>query len=152
MHITWLQLPLHFLAWHDLDARCPTCRQNEADRRSRKHGKPCAYIILCTIPPHAVTLSPYFSASVRHLALVDLTRTNYWLALCDVATSYYYGCWLYYYGTNTPRSESKTIYILSLWCICKCTIHYIQQVINTQRQRGYMLDYRLVPTKHSSKY
>src|SRR4051812_44707487 len=39
---------------------------------------------------------------------------NYWLALCDVATSYYYGCLLYYYGTNTTRSESKTIYKLSL--------------------------------------
>ena len=32
------------------------------------------------------------------------------------------------------------------------TLDYIQQVINTQRQRGYMLDYRLFPTKHSSKY
>ena len=32
------------------------------------------------------------------------------------------------------------------------TLDYIQQVINTQRQRGYMFDYRLVPTKHSSKY
>ena len=31
------------------------------------------------------------------------------------------------------------------------TLDYIQQVINTQQQRGYMLDYRLFPTKHSSK-
>ena len=25
------------------------------------------------------------------------------------------GCWLYYYGTHTPRSDSKTIHKLSLW-------------------------------------
>ena len=31
-------------------------------------------------------------------------------------------------------------------------LDFIQQVINTQRQRGYMLDYRLFPTKYSSKY
>ena len=127
MHISWLQLiNYHSIFFHDttwmLDVpRVGKRRKNSTkssphlDRRSRKHGKPCAYIILRTSPPHAVKLSPYFSASVRHLALVDLTRTNYWLALCDVATSYYYGCWLYYYGTNTPRSESKTIYKLSLW-------------------------------------
>ena len=112
---------LHDTTWM-LDVPCVGKRRKNStkssphlDRRSRKHGKPYAYTILRTSPPHAVMLSPYFSASVRHLALVDLTRTNYWLALCDVATSYYYGCWLYYYGTNTPRSESKTIYKLSLW-------------------------------------
>src|SRR6266536_494629 len=104
MHITWLQLALLFLhdtAWM-LDVTHVSKRRKNStkssphlDRRSRKHGKPCDYIILRTSPPHAVMLSPYFSASVRHLALVDLTITNYcasilqyWLALCDVATSY----------------------------------------------------------------
>src|SRR3989337_3307245 len=68
------------------------------DQRSRKHGKPYAYIILRRSPPHAVTLSPYFSSSVRYLALVDgilllgltiaLAYSTIRLALCDVATSY----------------------------------------------------------------
>ena len=60
------------------------------------------------------------------------------------------GCWLYYYGTHTPRSDSKAIHKFRKFITC-ISFYYIQHVINPQRQRWYMLDYRSFTTKHSSK-
>ena len=64
---------------------------------------------------HHTTYKPTSRSHAITIFLGLRATPNYWLALCDVATSYYYRWWLYYYGTNTPSSESKTIYKLSLW-------------------------------------